>query len=189
MKIQKPLTAILIVAGLSCGLISQVVMANGGDGTLNFSGSVIDAACTVAPDSKNMTVDLGNISLSGYLSATTPDSRYGKNITINLTDCPETIASASVLLTGKTAYANGSGYADAGLAIDGGNGAATGIMIMFTNVEKSDTFAVNSDLIPFSLTKGDNKLQFMAALWPANKGVAATAGTISATAQYNIVYP
>ncbi|MBI0278570.1 type 1 fimbrial protein (plasmid) [Hafnia alvei] len=177
MKEQQLLAAILIVAGLSGGLMSQSVMADGGDGTLNSSGSVIDAACTVAPDSKNMTVEFGTLSLNIYQNDDTyPNGRNAKNITINLTNCPSTIASASMQLLGNTASVTG--HPDGGLAVDGGSGAATGVEIRFIDITDSDPLAVNTGILTFPLAEGNNKLQLMAAHYPTTDNVDVTVGTI-----------
>lgn len=37
---------------------------NGGSGTIHFTGTVIDAPCSIAPESIEQTVELGSVALS-----------------------------------------------------------------------------------------------------------------------------
>lgn len=42
---------------------------NGGSGTIHFTGTVIDAPCSIAPESIEQTVELGSVALSSLKTA------------------------------------------------------------------------------------------------------------------------
>jgi len=186
MKTNKIILFALVAAGMMGGLAAMPAMAAGGDGTLNFTGSVVDAACTVAPDSKNMTVDFGTIGLAAFLNSTYPYTSNSKTITINLLDCPATISSATLQITGNSVAVKNIGN---GLATDTGAGAAKGVAIIFGTVDSGFYITVNSPGRTYNISEGDNKLQFIGSVQTINGSGNVTAGTVSATAQYNIVYP
>ena len=189
MKTNKIILSALVAAGMMSGLAAMPAMAAAGDGTLNFTGSVVDAACTVAPDSKNMTVDFGTIGLVAFQNNSYPFGINNKSIKIELTNCPSTISSAAVAIVGNSVPVFG--YDGEGLAVDEGAGSAKDVAIMFAGTDGHVALYVNgpsSAAVP--LTEGVNTIIVSAGL-KVRDGVSAnaSAGTISATAQYNIVYP
>lgn len=186
MKMKKMSFLTLISMGMISGLTAMPVIAAGGDGTLNFSGSVIDAACTVAPESQNMTVDFGTIG-SGKLDQY-PYMGNERQVKIKLTDCPATITSASLQLMGDTVSA----WHVNSLKIDSGAGAANNVAIAFIRGDEvANTPYSVGDLMNYPLTEGDNTIILQAGLVATDGHTVSdiTPGTISAVAQYNIIYP
>ncbi|MBF4180418.1 fimbrial protein [Lelliottia nimipressuralis] len=175
----------IVATGMMSGLAAMPAMA-AGDGTLNFSGSVIDAACTVAPDSKNMTVDFGTVGLAAFTKSAYPYGSNSKTINVNLLDCPATISSAVVKITGKGQSVKNQGT---NLATDTGAGAAQGVAVMFATINDSVVIQVNGEGKTYNINEGDNTLKFIAYVTPIDNTANVTAGTITATAQYTIVYP
>ncbi|MBI0278574.1 type 1 fimbrial protein (plasmid) [Hafnia alvei] len=162
--------------------------AGAADGTISFTANVVDATCSVAPESKDMIVDFGKTSLSGFNSQTS-GSQYtsvAKTIVIKLLNCPESVSKATITLSGAS-QTTGSGRG--GLLPVSGSGAATGVVIFFdAGANGGAAIQLNT---PFTrnLVEGDNTINMRAYLGGTGDGSpAATAGTITATAQYSISY-
>jgi len=98
MKIKFPVIALLI----NTGLLSTMVHA--ADGTINFTGNITSAACTVDTASNNLTVALGNVSSSAFTA--TGSTASPTAFAINLTNCPATVKSANTKFDGPTNSAN-----------------------------------------------------------------------------------
>lgn len=72
---------------LVLALVSSAFAANAADqgsGTVTFNGSIIDAPCSINPDSVDQTVDLGEISQASLANLGTSTPR---NFSINLENC------------------------------------------------------------------------------------------------------
>ncbi len=73
--------------------------ATAADGNVNFIGEVTDAPCTVAPDSRNMIIDLGQVRTSDFATAGVVGDI--KTFHINLEHCDiATLSNASVQFDG-----------------------------------------------------------------------------------------
>lgn len=53
---------IILGALISSAMCSSVFAADAGNGRINFTGAIIDAPCSIAPESVDQTVDLGQVS-------------------------------------------------------------------------------------------------------------------------------
>ncbi|EBZ1028247.1 long polar fimbrial protein LpfA [Salmonella enterica subsp. enterica serovar Muenchen] len=86
----------MAAAGMMCATSAFAAATDdSGSGTINFTGSVIDAPCSVSTDSQNINVILGQVSKNQLKSA--DESSDPKKITISLINCSfETAASNSV---------------------------------------------------------------------------------------------
>lgn len=74
-----------IIATMFASTISfGVNAANQGQGVINFKGTVIDAACGIAPESADQTIDFGQIS-KAHLNA--GGISVKKNLNIKLVNC------------------------------------------------------------------------------------------------------
>ncbi|HAF1615908.1 TPA: fimbrial protein [Salmonella enterica] len=73
----------MAAAGMMCA--SSAFAEDSGSGTINFTGSVIDAPCSVSTDSQNINVILGQVSKNRLKSEN--DSSDPKKITISLLNC------------------------------------------------------------------------------------------------------
>ncbi len=88
---KKQLHTLTLVAVI-CG--SVISAANAADGTINFTGEIIDSACTVSTTSADQTVVLGTVSNKAFSAA--GDTAAATAFQIDLTDCPATVTSATV---------------------------------------------------------------------------------------------
>lgn len=56
------LNKIMLAAAMTLGAISMANAADQGHGTVTFTGSIIDAPCSIDPNTVDQTVDLGSVS-------------------------------------------------------------------------------------------------------------------------------
>ena len=127
MKLNKTILA----AGLVLGFASMANAADQGHGTVTFTGSIIDAPCSIAPESIDQTVNLGQISNVALQNGgkSTP-----RNFQIKLENCDITTldtvtntfsgmeSTAVTGLLGFTGEAEG-----AGIAITDGSGSVVSL--------------------------------------------------------------
>ncbi|MBF4180416.1 fimbrial protein [Lelliottia nimipressuralis] len=162
---------------------SAAVFAGGGDSTLNFSGSVVDQTCAIDATDKTLTIDFGTASLATFNAD--GGSSEQKTIKINLASCPATVTSATVTFTGQQATNGDNSY----LATVTDAGAATNVAIQFADATGATPIDLNTASAATPIVEGDNTLAYTAMLAnPTGTATPATAGTISATAQYSINY-
>lgn len=62
-KIILAMAAVGMMGGTSAFAANTIATTDAGGGTMTFSGSVIDAPCSIVPDSQNIKVDLGQVSM------------------------------------------------------------------------------------------------------------------------------
>lgn len=149
------------------------------DGTINFTGTITDTACTVTNNAtKPLTVTLGTVSSKGFTTAGVTAAPTAFDI--GLTDCPDTMKNASVKFGGDSANSDNSI-----LKLTPGTGVATGVGIQIVdNTGKVVPLYTSSSLTP--LTAGTNNLQFIARYISLADTV--TGGKADSTAQFTIVY-
>ena len=96
----------IIALAVAMSFVSGASQAAGqGSGTVTFTGTVIDAPCSIAPESVDQTVDLGQVSLATFTSGAAPNDYSGtttpQHFTIQLEDCTlGAIKTATTLFTG-----------------------------------------------------------------------------------------
>ncbi|EHX7008896.1 TPA: fimbrial protein [Salmonella enterica] len=73
----------MAAAGMMCG--TSAFAADAGGGQITFSGSVIEAPCSIVPDSQNIQINLGQVSAKSLKTAGATSSAVP--VTINLTGC------------------------------------------------------------------------------------------------------
>lgn len=176
----------VVLAMVMAGGISSAMAATSGSsstvngGTVEFKGSVVDAACAVTADTTNQVVNMGQVRLAAF---TGKDSVANQKtpFTIKLADCDTTIASqASVTFDGNAA-AGEAGVLDN--TSGAGNAAGVGIQIY-----DKDGSALNLGTASQAVTliDGDNTLNFSADYYQTAD--TATAGSVDTTATFNVTY-
>lgn len=127
---------------------------NHGSGTVNFVGAIIDAPCSIAPESVDQTVNMGqiaNATLETY-GESTPQKFH-----IKLEGCAlETAKSVDVTFTGPADNVAGDQ-----LKLDG---LAKGAAIKMMNAMSGETIKLGSATKFDGLTDGSNTLNFSAKL-------------------------
>jgi len=88
---------IMALSALALSVMGGLNMAHAQDGTVTFNGSIVSDTCVIATDSKDITVDFGQMSQDISMNA------LEKNFTIDLTACPASATKATVLLNAEGA--------------------------------------------------------------------------------------
>lgn len=153
--------------------------AQAADGTIQFNGTIIDAACTVTPASAGQTVTLGQVSDSALSSvgATAAATAFQ----IDLTSCPAAATTAAIKFDGTPYQGDNSA-----LELTNVSGVATGVGIEIRDADNSvlPLFTASN---PVTLSQtGTNSLKFSAAY--VAKSATVTAGPADATATFSVIY-
>lgn len=171
----------LIIAVLAAA--SAVTMSNAfaAAGTVNFTGEILDAACTVDVNSQNQTVVLGSYNKSEFTAS--GDVTAPKKFTIVLKDCPAAVNTAHVLFDGAPEATDSTL-----LAIDSSvAGAATNVAInlMTADMTQLPLHGDNSYRYTLSSTT-DNNLDFYAQY--KSTAASVTAGPANSVANFSVIY-
>ncbi|ELP5717212.1 major type 1 subunit fimbrin (pilin) [Enterobacter asburiae] len=157
-----------------------IISAYAVDGSVNFTGEIVDAACKVdVGASSALSVDLGKV----QKSALTGDGSTASatKFTLKLSSCPSTITKAAVKFAG-TPYDND----DSILALTSGTGVATGVGIQLLDAGNA-VLPLFTDSTSYTLVADDeNDLDFYARY--IQKGTTVVAGKANATASFTIDY-
>jgi major type 1 subunit fimbrin (pilin) len=177
---KQQLKAALLISGSV--LVSSSAFAE--DGKINFTGEILDAACTVDIGAGNtMSVDLGKINKSAI--ATSGATSSPTDFSLTLTDCPAAVTSAAIKFDG-TAF-NGDNTV---LALTEGTTelpSATGVGIQILDDEDT-VVALDAPSKDYTLKADvDNDLKFSARyIAKSDTVVAGTANSaVSFTVNYN----
>ncbi|EOC0416540.1 fimbrial protein [Cronobacter malonaticus] len=168
------------LAALACSS-SLTWAAATGEGQVNFTGEILDAACEVVnSQSSPLAVDLGKVSKTAFtgVGSTT-------NITsfiLQLKNCPETVSKASIKFGGDADNNNANV-----LALTGGTGAASGVGIQLVDADGTplNLYTASAD---YALQTGTatNNLEFGARY--IQTGAAITAGTANGSSTFTVTY-
>ncbi|HWW68719.1 MAG TPA: fimbrial protein [Duganella sp.] len=169
------------------GVLSQA--ASAADGTINFTGEIVDAPCSISPNSQNLTVPLGKVSRTVFDGATAGTAVVGKKatparFTIDLLGCGATAKGATVTFSG-TADLDDATYLRLANAGQVGVGSASGVAIELGD-SAGTKIALGSPSGEYVLGLGDNSLKFQAA-YVATK-TAVTVGPANSVAQFTVAY-
>lgn len=150
------------------------------DGQINFTGEIIDTACTVTNDPANpLSVTLGNVASTSFDAV--GDTAASTKFDLLLTGCPDTVStSATVKFDGNPAANN-----NEVLELTQGVGVATGVGIQLAD-DTGTTVPLFTASKPYALQTGDNTLSFMARY--ISTAAVVTPGTANSTAQFTIIY-
>lgn len=164
------------------GVMSQGAAA--ADGTVNFTGEITDAICSIAPASQNLVVPLGKVSRTVLEGAPGKGSAPAK-FTIDLLNCPAGSNKAKVTFSGKEDLVNKDLLGIANAGVKGPTAAATGV-----GIEVGDSAGVPIKLgaqsSEYILGQGDNSLKFQARYVSTTAVV--TTGPADSIAQFTIAY-
>lgn len=174
--------AALAVAGaMSQGAFAAV------DGTINFNGEITTDACSISPNSQNLTVQLGKVASKWFETAGKVE--IGKKSTpakfsIDLLGCDTT-----TIKNAKVRF-DGAADADVKTALRVGSGEVTGGFASGVAIELGDSSGTKINLgeqsKDYALSTGDNSLKFQAAYVATKDKV--TVGPANAVAQFTIAY-
>ncbi|HBV2141022.1 TPA: fimbrial protein [Klebsiella variicola] len=167
--------AATIAAGISFS-------ANAADGTINFTGAILDSACTVNTTSASQTVNLGNVQRTTFKAA--GDVAAATQFDIVLENCPDTVKSASVKFDGTANATNGDI-----LALNSGQTAqGVGVALFEADGITAIPLSTQSAQMTLDTTAETNRnVMTFVAKYQATQA-AVTAGTANATSDFTIIY-
>lgn len=175
----------IVTAFVSLTMMSAA-SAVAADGTINFKGNIIDAACTVDLDgagATTMDVAMGNVHKTAFtgVGSTAGGSASATKFNILLKDCPATATTAKVKFDG-IAYSGDNTV----LALTEEAGVATGVGIQLS--DKSGVLPLFTESAAYTLTTGNNTntLDFYARY--IQKAATVTAGPANAVATFTVNY-
>ncbi|WP_368877481.1 fimbrial protein [Providencia vermicola] len=170
----------IILATLISGAMSASALAvDAGSGTVTFTGSIIEAPCSIAPGEENQEVALGQVS---NVTLATGGSSSAQPFSIQLEGCNlENNNQVTVTFNGTAAGATGTPGADF-LQITGD---ASGAAVKIMNASGA-TIAVNSGNTQ-NYVQGDNTLKFQAAL-QGLEGATIVPGNFQAVTNFTLAY-
>lgn len=169
--------SILILAFVIVSGMTNSVMA--ADGTIHFTGSISDQTCTVESNSQSLNVDLGQVAQAA-LNGAAGIKASPSSFTLILSECPDTVAGASVKFDGTPDELNKNL-----LALDDDTGVATGVGIEIANSDGT-AIPLHSASADYPLTEGSNTLGFLARY--VSTGAAVTPGKANGTSEFTINY-
>lgn len=168
-----------IALSIMTGLFAASAV-NAADGTINFTGNITDAACTVDSTSASQTVNLGTVASTAFTAAGV--TAAPTSFTIKLTNCPSTVTAAAVKFDGTS---NTTNTQILKLSTDS---TATGVGVAIYEKDGSTLVPMHTasakQTLDSSLTT--NSLAFVAKYMSTAASV--TAGTANATTDFTIAY-
>ncbi|HHQ6576282.1 TPA: fimbrial protein [Serratia fonticola] len=173
---KKNLIAVAVLASSAFG-----ISAFAADGQVNFTGEIIDAGCTVVNTPANpLEVKLGKVARSAFTQA--GDTAAATGFTLQLTNCPATVDTATVKFDGTSVNGDSSL-----LALTQDAGVATGVAIQLTdNTDAILPLATASKAYALQSGSAVNDLDFIARYISTSNTV--TAGPANSMASFTINY-
>ncbi|HCA3829758.1 TPA: fimbrial protein [Salmonella enterica subsp. houtenae] len=197
-KIILAIAAVGMMGGTSAFAANTIATTDAGGGTMTFSGSVIDAPCSIVPDSQNIKVDLGQVSMKSLSAA----NKYSSPVpvTINLTGCsfedlgntPDTGATnySKVAITFPGVLPPQGGDLTKGEIANTASNPATNVAIQLLKSDGVTPVDLSKAPIAGDITldtsSATNKLNFFARMITVDG--AASQGSVGATVTYKLKY-
>lgn len=158
-----------------------------GSGRVHFTGSVINAPCSIAPGDEDINVNLGQVA-NKVLEA---GNKYSQNVsyTIHLQDCSLSAASSTTGTTYKDVskvsvkFAGSTNAKNADLLANTGGSQGVGIRLIDANGALLKVGDTSADIM---LANGNNELNFAARA--EADGTAVKVGPLKAQATYALTY-
>lgn len=170
---KKYLMTTTLIAGLA---LSSAAFA--ADGVIHFTGKVVDNVCNVSP-TLNVTMD--NVSVDSFTAL--GDRLNPKDFTLVLTDCPDTLNTASIQLDG---IANPSDLDTFQLDNAGQPGVAGGVGLEVKSYSGVVAPGGSTDPWPLDKITGTNSLPFTASYKMTDSKV--SAGDANVSVQFSVLY-
>lgn len=150
-------------------------------GQVHFTGSVVDAACSVDTSSADQTVQMGQVRVAKFGTTSGTLANQKVPFAIELADCDTTtVKNAAITFAG-----NGASGSPSVLDNTAGPGSAVGVGIqLYDNAGKALALGTLSPVT--TLINGANSLKFSADY--ISTATAVKAGDVNATATFNVTY-
>lgn len=174
--------SLIVLSMLGLAAVSSAHAASGG-GKVTFTGSIIDAPCSIAPDSLDQTVGLGAISNVALAANGGTGSSTPKVFSINLEDC--VIATAGTKDTVTVTFTGApSTYDNESLGLIG---SASGASIQLTEADGTKV-KLNTATAGRTVINGSNTLTFAANLKGGGAAATIVPGTFQVPANFVLDY-
>lgn len=122
----------VMVLALAAASLASPFAVSAADGQVNFTGNIIDAACKVTNDLSNpLNVVLGDVARTAFAGGKGTTSSATK-FTLEVTDCPDTVNSATVKFDGPAADGDNNV-----LQLTQETGVATGVGIQLSDISNN----------------------------------------------------
>lgn len=168
-----------LALGLSMSLVAGAAYASSGNGTVTFIGSIITAPCSIAPESVDQTVNLGQIS---NMALENGGKSTPQPFTIKLLGCDVSALTDKTVTTTFTGTA--SSVSTNRLAIVG---TASGASVAITNNSAVD-IPLGQPSSPTLIQNGNNILLFSAYLQGDGASATIVPGEFQAVANFTLDY-
>lgn len=156
---------------------SGINAVHAADGTINFTGTILDSACTVAV---TPSVAMGSITKSAFTNAGSEAGYTKFNIVLN--KCPAAQKNARLVFDGMADTDNASL-----LKLTTGAGVATGLGVAIYEDVNNTLLPMHMPSSEYALTETvDNNLAFTAKYMATTAAV--TSGTANATTDFTVIY-
>lgn len=167
-----------VPAVIIAGMFSSVAMAS--DGTVNFTGDIVNAPCVVSSDTQNLNVNLGQVKSSVF--AKVKDSSSYQDFKIVLEECTTTtLKNTNITFRGSSDELN----KDL-LGIGGQSGAAKGVGIEISDAASATAIPLNKASSDYALKDGQNTLMFKARY--VATAIPVVAGHANSQAEFQLAY-
>lgn len=181
MKLNKIMMAVVLS-------LSAVSAAQAADGNITFTGSIIDAPCSISADSLDQTIELGAISKAALSANANTGESTPRPVKISLENCVVTttgaVTTADKVLV--TFVGNPSAYDNDSLELTGG--LASGAYIVLTGNDGSKV-QLNKPTSPQKFVNGASPdLTFTARLKGGGAGAAINPGDFSVPVEFQLSY-
>ncbi|WP_165490611.1 fimbrial protein [Hafnia alvei] len=180
MKMNKLAVALVMTMGIASAAANAAGTV-GGNGVIKFNGSIVDAACSIAPNNSDQTIDLGSIAIKALKDGakSTPSDFH-----IKLTGCDVSggaAPKASITFNGTSAKGSSNLL---GIV----SSTASGVGVGITDANGKD-FELGKKTEVKTLIQGDNSLDFAAYVQATGaSGSAITAGDFTSQTDFVITY-
>lgn len=182
MKFNKVASALVLVLGMA-SVGAQAAYDNQGQGKVNFVGAIVDAACSISPDTVNQTVELGQVAAhvleDGGQSTKAPFQIKLENCA--LAKASDTTRAATAKQVSITFTGTSDTKAPEMLALEGANGAG---VVIVNNEDKPVKLGVAESAQ--DLVEGTNLLKFGAFL--KGDGADIRTGDFTSVANFTLSY-
>lgn len=174
MNVKKIALAVAVISGIAMGAANA---ADQGHGTVTFTGSIIDAPCSIAPESIDQIVDLGQVSQAALKDGGTSNP---VPFNIKLEQCDTaTLQTVQATFTGAAS----SGNPD----LLGITGTAKGASIAITN-GAGDVIVLGQPSPAQTLQDGNNTLAFSAYLQGDGASATIVPGSFQSVTDFTLSY-
>jgi type 1 fimbria pilin len=177
-ELKMKLNKIVMALALAGSMVSFAHAADQGHGTVTFTGSIIDAPCSIDPDSVDQTVKLGEISNVALNANGNTGTSIPQDFQIKLENCDTT--------TSKTVTATFTGAEGATANHLGITGTASGASIALTD-GSGKPIVLGQATDPHMLQDGNNTLVFSAYL-QGDGASDVVPGDFTAIADFTLAY-